>query len=392
MLEQSLRRHFEQQDEAELLPAQVTVAELLRQGRLRRRWHRIGAVGAPALAAVVVAAIAMTGALSSGTLGRTGPQADGHGRVTGGLFDPSYLAIGLGWLPADAVVTGGQLSPGGEALSAAAPHGRVWAVGVYARNLCQVSKAARQFDCPPFVNGPTLPLGTTLSISGRGPVIDGHRSLWLHGGVSRPAGPGTRGVYDGTILAWQYAPGAWTVVQFVSSQGGATAEVRIARAVEYGQHVPVRFTSRFTSLPGGWRISGLFFARDDGGYLVSTYKIARASTNRLATTVFAGALDEPDITISPATSTSRCDLDPHIPQRQVTIHGYQFIFQSQAIGVGGKPDMVWSYLCGNHVDGLLVGVTEFSGGRPTGIPLTNVMERMQLLGTNPADWVTNPLP
>ena len=143
MLEQSLRKLFEQQAEAEPPPDRVTVAEVLRQGRLRRRRHRIGAVGAPVLAAVAVAAIALPSAI----LGSTSPQADGNSRL-GGAFDPSYLAIRLGWLPKGAVVTGGQITTGGEALSVAASPNWVWAVGVYARNVCHVSKT-RRFECVP---------------------------------------------------------------------------------------------------------------------------------------------------------------------------------------------------------------------------------------------------
>ena len=375
MLEQSLRKLFQQQAEVEPPPGRITVAGLLRQGRLRRRRRRIGAVGAPLLAAVAVIAIA----LPSGVLGRTGPQAAGHATVSGGPFDPSYLSIKLGWLPAGAVVTGGQVMPGGEALSLAAPHGWIWAVGVYSRNLCHVSKITRRFDCLGYVNAPTeyvgaTPQGTTLPISGQGPAIDGHRSLWL--------------LDIGSILAWQYAPGAWTVVQ--SSNGPATA-VRIARAVEYGQHVPVKFAARFTSLPRGWRISGILFARDDGVYRVSAIAIARVRAIRLATRGFPGGPDLVVISISPANSTSSCDSVLHTSDRQVVIHGYRFTFENLR-GVGGKQHILWSYLCANHVDGLLVSVAENGAGGPMSFPPTNVMERLQLLGNKPSDWVTNPLP
>jgi hypothetical protein len=216
-------------------------------------------------------------------------------------------------------------------------------------------------------------LGTTLSIGGHGPVIDGHESRWLQGG-------------SGAILAWQYAPGAWTVVQ--SNSGSATL-VRIARAVQYGQHVAVRFASRFTSLPRGWRTSGLRFAREHGVYLASTYAIARLPAIRPTTPVFAPALDEPYISITPAIfASSRCGLDPSAPSRQVTIHGYRFTVQGRGIGDGG----VLSVLCSNHVDGLRVSVTETTARGSKGVPPANVMERLQLLGAKPADWVTNPMP
>jgi hypothetical protein len=277
-------------------------------------------------------------------------------------------------LPAGAVLTGGEITPGGEALSAAVPQGGRSAVGVYARNVCHVRKT-RRFECLPFVNTLTMLLGGTLSIGGHGPVIDGHESRWLQGA-------------DGAILAWQHAPGAWAVVQ---SSSGAGAAVRIARAVKYGQHVAIRFASRFTSLPRGWRISGMRFAREHGVYLASTYAIARLAAIRPTTPVFAPALDEPYISISPANSAisaSACGLDPSAPRRPVTIHGYRFTVQYRGIGDGG----VLSVLCSNHVDGLRVSVTETAAGGPMGFPPVEVMERLQLLGARPADWVTSPMP
>ena len=50
--------------------------------------------------------------------------------------------------------------------------------------------------------------------------------------------------------------------------------------------------------------------------------------------------------------------------------------------------------CGAPVDGLSVNIDELGvGAHPhLGLSPMQLMERMQLLGTNPADWVTNPLP
>jgi hypothetical protein len=390
MLEQSLRKLFEQQTEAELPPGRITVADVLRQGRLRRRRHRISALSAPVLAGVAVAAIALTGTLPSGTLGRTSSQASGRGRLSGGAFDPSYLAISLGQLPASAVVTGGEITPGVEALSMVMPDGEQWAVGVYARNVCHVT-GTRRFECLSVVNSPTLVLSTTLSVGGHGPVVDGHQSLWLQGGLSQPGGPGRPALDNGTILAWQYAPGAWTLVQHLSSQRDAATAARIARAIEYGQHVPVRFASRFTSLPHDWRISALAFTRKQGVNFASTYSLARPRTIKPGAPVFAASRGEPLISISPANSASRCGLSPDIPVRHVTIHGYPFTTQRFTVpGRGGRFNQVMSALCGNHVDGLLVGIAEVTVGGPA-FPPSDVMQRLQLLGTNPADWVTNPL-
>jgi hypothetical protein len=180
-------------------------------------------------------------------------------------------------------------------------------------------------------------------------------------------------------------------VEHVSSWGGTATAVRIARAVKYGQHIAVRFAARFTSLPRGWRIGGLLLARDDGVYLASTYAIVRVRTIRPTTPVFTRVSDEPSISIGPARiSASRCSFNPGISRRQVTIHGYRFAVQDQDLQ-DNKHGVVFSSLCGNHVDGLVVSIGETAAGGSMGLA-TNVMQRLQVLGTKPADWVTNPLP
>jgi hypothetical protein len=74
----------------------------------------------------------------------------------------------------------------------------------------------------------------------------------------------------------------------------------------------------------------------------------------------------------------------------VTIHGYRFAVQDQDLQ-DNKHGVVFSSLCGNHVDGLVVSIGETAAGGSMGLA-TNVMQRLQVLGTKPADWVTSPLP
>jgi hypothetical protein len=174
--------------------------------------------------------------------------------------------------------------------------------------------------------------------------------------------------------------------------------VRIARAVEYGQpvpvkygqHVPITFASRFTSLPRGWRMIGVVFDREDNVYLAWSYTIARLHTISPATPSDSYRPDMPDIQVSPAFPANNCALRPGSTHRQVTIHGHRFTLSGVRVKKHGV--VVWSYkeLCGNHVNGLLASVEAF-GAHP-GFPPVKVMERLQLLGARPADWVTNPMP
>lgn len=387
MLEQSLRKLFEQIAAAEPPHGRVTVADVLRQGRLRRRRHRIGAVGAPVLVAAAVAAITMP----LGIVGQKSQQASSYGRLVEGAFDPSYLSIKFGWLPKGTIVTSGETSPGAESLYAYA-HSGAWALGAYARGVCRANIAGRRFRCLPTV----APTEATVSILRRGPVIDGHGSLWLHYGAPAPAGPPS--------LAWEYAPDSWAILDHVFGRAGADTAARIARAVEYGQHIPFRFASRFTSLPRGWRIVALHFFADDDGigrlppgiYLAQGYKILRLRTISPATPVNMGDDTSPDVpilTITPAIPGSQgCVFIGHSKTR-VTIHGYRVTLADYQTGNHGhvRSDL---QLCAEPVDGLSVAVDEIGvGARPhLALSPTQLVKRMQLLGTRPSHWVTNPIP
>jgi hypothetical protein len=389
MLEQSLRKLFEQQSEVEPPPGRVTVAAVLRQGRLRRRRHRIAAAGTPALAAVTVAAIALAGALPSGNARQSSPLAGGRGGLVGGAFDPSYLAINFGWLPKGTRAMGGGTSPGEETLSAYAKNESL-IFTAYAPDGCHVLTAERRFQCPP---------AASLSITGRGPVIDGHRSLWLS--VSAPL------TVPQLSLAWEYAPDAWAVVtnEFGASPGGAATVARVARGAEFGQHIPVRFAARFASLPRGWRIVGLNLDSQNGSlpagvYLASGYTLARLQTISPATPDNLGDYttpDEPVLTVVPVIPDSEgCVFIG--PQREekytrMVINGYRFTLGDLQSGTHGHVRSNLD-LCDAHADGLSVNIAEIGAGAHPNLALspTQLMERMQLLGNNPAAWVTNPLP
>jgi hypothetical protein len=407
MLEQSLRKLFEQQAEEEPPPGLITVGNVLRQGRSRRRRHRIGATGAPVLAAVAVAAIALTGTLPSGTIGRPSPPA-GYGRLVGGAFDPSYLSIKFGWLPKGIVVAAGGATPGEETLTAYSKTGgrdgpEGWALDVYARNACHIMTAERQLRCwaAEQLGVSLTPEQFRLSITGDGPVINGHRSLFVHDSLHPFNYPPN--------LAWEYAPGAWAFVEHVSGKGSAATAARIARAAQYGQHIPVRFPSRFTSLPRGWRIVGLWanpYSRlPAGGYLDSDYLIARLRTigpltlARLQTVSPPGlgvaVPNVPYIEVGPTSPGNYCTSASGTKTQRVTIHGYRFISSVQSGKQFGTYGHVLSFLemCG-YSDGLQVNVGEVATGAHPHLALSplQVMERTQLLGPKPSHWVTNPLP
>jgi len=386
MLEQSLRELFKRMADVESPPGRVTVADLLRQGRIRRRRQRIGRAGTPVLAAVAVAAIAVAGTLPSGSPAKPTPQAGGYGKLVDGAFNPSYLAIKFGKLPKGYVVGGGETSPAVESLSSYNSKLRLdWQVSAYARDVCRATTDAQQFQCSQLVASQP-----TVAVTGPGPVIDGRTSLWLKSGQ-----------YPGRSLnlAFEYAPNAWAVVSQTYDLTNKATAVWIARATEFGQHIPISFAARFTSLPVGWRILGTYFSagRDGVGsppagvYLAWSYKILRLRTISPATPVIMGTDTVPGVPllgIFPALSGSNGCQDTR--SKHVTIHGYRFIVSDQKSSAH-RDD--YSVRCPD-VDGLTISVNEIGAAAHPNWVLSpaQVLERTQLLGPDPADWVTNPLP
>jgi len=387
MHEQSLRELFERMANVESPPGRVTVADVLREGRLRRRRNRIGRAGTPVLAAVAVASIALAGTLPSGSPAKHSPQAAGYGKFVDGAFNPSYVTLRFGWLPKGATAGGGSTSPADEEISAYSAQRGQWLLDAYARDTCQL--AGGQFKCfPPGM----LPLN--VPVSSRGPVIAGRRSFWLQGGG--------HGLQSAPTLAWEYARGAWALLQHLRgrNQSGASAIVaRIAKGAEFGQRIPLSFASRFTSLPSGWRILAAYFSAGDDGtgspppgvYLAWSYKILRLRTISPATQVVMGDDTVPGIPllgIFPALSGSNGCQDTR--SKHVTIHGYRFIVSDQK---SSKHRTNYSLRCGD-IGGLEVLVNEIGAAAHPNWALSpaQILERTQLLGPNPADWVTNPLP
>ena len=397
MLEKSIQRFFQETADRELPQSRVSIQRALQQGRARLRRRRLArAVGAPLVAASAALAVALAGALPSGSLGHSRPQTHGNSKFAGGAFNPSYLAINFGWLPKGTTVAGGQTSPGEEAISAFTKRAD-WLFTAYARDMCHAMMAERRFSCSPAVWPEPPGVPSAVSITGRGPVIDGHRSLWLSVGAPRSARLLT--------LVWEYAPNAWALVQNLWGQKGTATAVRIARGAEFGQHISFRFAARFTSLPPGWRIVGLYFDSQNGRlpagvYLARAYSIARLRAISPATPDNLGTydvLDVPVLTIVPVIPDSTGCLFVAPKQEKytrLTIHGYRLTLGD--LLQRGRHGHVRSDLdlCDAHADGVSVDISEIGLGAHPHLALSpdQLMERMQLLGNNPANWVANPLP
>lgn len=360
MLEQSLRKLFEQQAEVEPPPGRVTVAAVIREGGLRQRRRRIGAVGTPVLAASAALAVVLSGALPTAILGLGQRHSASNADAIPREFSTTQVYAKFGWLPPRTHLAYGDNTPVMETLGTVGPHqSATWWLTVQARGTCHVQHfygSLFSVMCVP---------GSRIDAFGRAPDINGHRAFWNQ---------------NRSVLIWEYGTNAWVVLGYSTPMPAATG-LRIARRVKFGQHAPITFASRLTS--GHWQVLITQFQPERGVDLATQYFVAKNGT------VSKAARHDPDsampdvgeIITTPQTAGESCPKSSSV--KHLTIHGYKFTL----ITVGRTK---WHLLCGRNEDGLFVKIYE-NGSHPPVTP-AGFMERLQLLGTKPANWVTNPLP
>jgi hypothetical protein len=244
--------------EEEAPAATVTMAEVIRAGRLRARQRRHRT--AFTLCAVLVVAVALTAGVLvvSGHLGNdTSPPAhDGtpSGAVTASIgtsTDPVAPTIAFGWLPSylngeyevfqdatgpdytEKVVPGTGLppfvGPGGSTV-------QIWAPG-------DVILTAVAAEPGPSVDPAAVAKGEPAG------TVRGRQAWWIG-----PA-PGTAAAARaGDLqLEWQYGPDAWAVIYYHGGTGAATGSdlMRVASGLVIGPVTAVPLPFHMKSLPNG---------------------------------------------------------------------------------------------------------------------------------------------
>jgi hypothetical protein len=341
----------------------------LRRGRKRLRWRRARLAGTPMVAAAVVAVVALAVAAS---LGRTGGQAaaGGGGPAAPRAFSPLIPGVAFGWLPAGQSFGSGGVRPQESYLDAGPGGASGWSLGVYARGQCRLTGSASRLNCP----------GSALRISKRAPGVAGHLAFW-----TGPA-PG---------IAWQYARGGWAQMTIPTASLSdalrgkahlAATALKIARHVRLGLRTPLAFAARFPGLPRQWQVHNISFYVPAGLLRADQYMLASARSRFHGTGGLHVWTDAPYIIVKPTPRGATCS--PHDPHSQTTseiINGYHVVLKRYHIG--GLPVQE---LCATHARGLYTDIRIF-GAHPSTDPASLFKNHMQLLGTNPANWTTNPL-
>ena len=353
MLEQSLHELFQQMASAEQPANPITVPQVIRQGRSRRRWQRFGA---PGMAALAVLAIALTAtALSAGSPGASHQQPPVAAQRSSISHPFSVLSLyaWFGWLPDGESMNParteffGNMYPDLERLVVAP-----WTLNTFAAGKCH--RTGNELNCGYTSNG----CGENGRLQAPAPAINGHPAYWAYWDRGSPSG--SQGL---RCLAWEYKPGGWT---YVESDGKANETeqtvLRVARAVTFGARTPLfRFAAQLTGLPGKWRVYSSQFGSVNGALLAGGYEIRDGKSSV-------------DIGVGPpADGPNKC-FSNTVCYR---INGYYVNLDNIS---PAYPDL-WA----RNADGLQATV---SGTQKQLGLLRTVFTHLKMLGTDPANWTT----
>jgi len=345
-------------------PSRVDVELARSRGRRKLRWRRAGLAGAAAAAvvAVAVAAVAVPG--SRGAAPGRGKVPEAHGPAAApSRFDPLRPYATFGWLPAGESLAQGTTSTNDVDLTAGT--GPAWELKVYAAGFCDLTSGQvlrrlgrhqqPQLGCSKSVNGAVYQVTSVAAAR-----VDGHTAFWAA---------------DQTYLVWQYANGGWAALTSPIRDASSVA-LKVARGVRYGTAgPPIRFQVQFVSLPREWTILLVHFWPDAGVLRGYQYVAADTGVDALGAIFSAG----------PATTISSCYPGRHSPRE--TINGYQVVVNHYPASNGTPPGL---RVCAPDADGVAV-IIATSGSHASPDAVSIFRRHIRILGTNPANWTTEPL-
>jgi hypothetical protein len=355
--------------------------------------RRVVGWGAAALAALLLAIAAVAVALAAAP-GRPAAIAPVRpAAVVADQFSPFIAYAAFGWLPAGYTLLEGGTTRGSTYQVAGRPSlSTAWYLLACPAGGCQLTKA-RGLMCTAY-----YPFGP-LALTSRAPDINGHRAYWATAYADLPS--------PERVLAWQYAPGSWAVLELGKTKPldahWRQVAVKAAGHVRFGVHAapPVAFPVQLTGLPASWRlISGVraWMPEWNGvtyqphGHVLYTSHWS-VSTGSVST----GPRARPFLTftIGLAGQPGSCRVPVQAPAAQVggwptpvhtVVNGYRVIVARGPFGQA---------LCAANAGGLSVQIEERSNRPGADLARVDVVglfaRHLQLLGTSPAHWATHPI-
>jgi hypothetical protein len=162
--------------------------------------------------------------------------------------------------------------------------------------------------------------------------------------------------------------------------------LKIARNVRYGVPTRLVFLAQFSGLPSQWQVHNISYYVPDGGLLRADQYMLTTGSSRFHPRVGDTGVwtNAPYVMVHPAPRKGTCSPQDRGSQRTI-IDGYRVVLKRYQIG--GLPV---HELCGAHADGLWFDIQVF-GAHPSIDVVSLFKDHMRLLGTNPANWTTNPI-
>jgi hypothetical protein len=384
---------FESRTYAELaavtadLPAGLATAKRSQRARaqdepMRRPGRMIALAAILVLAAATVTAVVLATAAVPGRRAAIAPVRPAA--VVPHQFSPFIAYAAFGWLPAGSKVLFGGTTRGStyQVAGWGSLFRRPWYLLAYPAGGCQLTKA-RGLMCKAY-----YPFGP-LALTSRAPDINGHRAYWATAYASqRPY----------RALAWQYAAGSWAVLELGKWKPLDThwrqVAVKAASHVRFGVHAapPVAFPLRLTGLPASWHlISGVrAWMPEWNGVTYQPYgHVLYASHWSVSTgSASTGPRARPFLTftIGLAGQPGSCRVAAQGPPVHEVVNGYRVIVTRGPFG---------QTLCAANAGGLSVQIEERSnrpGADLASVDVVGLFARhLQLLGTSPARWATQPI-
>jgi hypothetical protein len=366
MLERSIETAFQEIADKEQPHSRISIQRALQDGRARLRVRRVlRAVGTPVLAAAAVLAIALPVSMSAGSDNATHERAVvvPTSPATSRRFSPLALYASFGWLPAkEPGIIFGQMQATSEELI---DHG--WDLRTYAVGRCE--RRGDHMECGWGKDeGDHTCLGNAY-IQSRAPAIDGRPAFWAYD-------TGTKNWARQRCLTWEYRPGGWAYLTNSPEEinGSKRLIVRIASAVRFAARQPsFKFAAQLRNMPGRWQVGfQTNFYLTHGALLAGPYIITDGKTT-LGINVGFGSPEHNKC----LGTKSACRV----------INGYYVTrVKYGPVTKGGPQEFeLWAADADNAL--VTIGPETY---KHLGLMYT-VFSHMKMLGTNPADWTTEPI-
>jgi hypothetical protein len=212
----------------------------------------------------------------------------------------------------------------------------------------------------------------------KAPAVNGHPTYWS---VALRGGKWTR---DG--IEWEYAPGAWAHLyggMWIGYPNIQAQDLKMAASIRFDAQQPVSVPFKFTrGLPSGWQVTETQSVVRNGHVAAFEVGASPAGFTLPATAISGSALS---ITDDP--TQQACQFTSPPPTSWITADGTRWGFW---VTSGPKGDQ--GNCATTRVDGVgYVNMYYYWAGHNQALSLANLVQSMKFLGSNPADWTTNPL-